>query len=307
MLGGGEMADLLVEIVRGVATGCIYALLALGLTLIYQVSGVVNFAQGALAAAGAYGLWSLLAEHGVAFWPAVLMTLSGAFLLGALLQVVFLQRLQRSPAASLIVTLGLLIVLEGGIGLVWGYSGPTPPLVFSLPFNAFQEVSVGTISLTYLDLASIGVTAGLIFLFFAFLRYTTAGASLRAVAQSATGAQLVGIRVWRVRLIAWGISAAIAGVAGVLIATSGQQAPTMAEVYLLNAFAGAVIGGLDNLPGAALGALLVGVVQDVVALYMPTDLTSLGVSSSGVVFLILLIVLLVRPAGLFGRTVQSRV
>src|SRR5579872_3593638 len=123
------MSSLLVEIVRGLATGCIYALLALGLTLIYQVSRVVNFAQGALAAVGAYGLWSLLAEHGLGFWPAAAVTVASAFVFGALLQLVLLQRLQRSPAASLIVTLGLLIVLEGGIGLIWGYSSPVPPLV----------------------------------------------------------------------------------------------------------------------------------------------------------------------------------
>jgi branched-chain amino acid transport system permease protein len=301
------MTDLLIEIVAGLATGCIYALLALGLTLIYQVSGVVNFAQGALAALGAYGLWSFLSQHGLAFWPAVAATLAATFLFGVLLQLVLLQRLQRSPAASLIVTLGLLIVIEGGIGLIWGYSSPTPPLVFSLPFNAYDQVSVGAVTLTYLDLASIGVTALLILLFFAFLRYTRAGSAVRAVAQSAQGARLVGIRVWRVRLLAWGISAAIAAVAGVLIATSTEQSPTMAEVYLLNAFAGAVIGGLDSLIGAAAGALLVGIIEDVVALYLPTSLTNVGVSSSGAVFLLLLLVLLLRPAGLFGRAVQSRV
>jgi branched-chain amino acid transport system permease protein len=118
---------------------------------------------------------------------------------------------------------------------------------------------------------------------------------------------LVGIRVGRVCLLAWGISAAIAAVAGVLIATTTQQSPTMAEIYLLNAFAGAVIGGLDNLVGAAVGALLIGIVQDLVALYLPTQLSDQGVSSTVVVFLLLLIVLLLRPAGLFGTPVQGRV
>jgi branched-chain amino acid transport system permease protein len=301
------MTDLLIEIVRGLATGCVYALLALGLTLIYQVSGVVNFAQGALAAVGAYGLWSLLNQAGLSFWPAVLATLAAAFVFGALLQIVFLRRLHRSPAASLIVTLGLLIVIEGGIGLIWGYSSPTPPLVFSLPISPYQQVSLGAVTLTQLDIASMAVTAVLILLFFGFLRYTHAGATVRAVAQSVEGARLVGIRVGRVRLMAWGISAGIAAAAGVMIATSAEQSPTMADVYLLSAFAGAVIGGLDNLVGAALGALLVGIIQDVVALYIPSSLTSVGISSSGVVFVILLLVLLLRPAGLFGRAVQSRV
>jgi branched-chain amino acid transport system permease protein len=301
------MTDLIVEIVRGLATGCIYALLALGLTLIFQVSGVVNFAQGALAAVGAYALWSLLNQEHLPFWPAAIATIVVTFLLGVLFQVVLLRRLQRAPAASLIVTLGLLIVLEGGIGVIWGYTGPTPPLVFSLPVSAFQQTTIGSVALSNLDLVSIGVTAALIVLFFAFLRYTRAGAAVRAVAQSAQGARLVGIRVGRVRTAAWGLSAVIAAVAGVLIAASSQQAPTMAEIYLLSAFAGAVIGGLDNLVGAALGALLIGVVQNLVAFYIPTGLSSVGVSSSTIVFLLLLVVLLVRPAGLFGIAVQRRV
>jgi branched-chain amino acid transport system permease protein len=301
------MVDLVEEIVRGVATGCIYALLALGLTLVYQVSGVVNFAQGALAAVGAYVLWDLLTQHGLPFWPAALLTLAVTFSVGVLLQAALLHRLQRSPAASLIVTLGLLIVLEGGIGIIWGYSTPTPPLTSSLPIGAYDQVSAGAVTFSQLDLATIGATGALILLFFAFLRFTRAGASVRAVAQSASGARLVGIRVGRVRLVAWGISAAIAAVAGVFIATSTEQAPTMAEIYLLNAFAGAVIGGLDSLVGAAVGAVLVGILQDLVALYIPTGLSSLGVSPTGVSFLLLLIVLLVRPAGLFGRVVQGRV
>src|SRR5579875_3618337 len=172
------MSDLVVEIVRGLATGCIYALLALGLTLIYQVSGVVNFAQGALAAVGAYVLWSLLNQAHVPFWPAVAVTIGAIFLLGVLIQAALLQRLQRAPAAALIVTLGLLIVLEGAIGVIWGYTSPTPPVVFSLPVSAFQQTTIGAVALSDLDLTSIGVTAALVLLFFAFLRYTRAGAAV---------------------------------------------------------------------------------------------------------------------------------
>jgi branched-chain amino acid transport system permease protein len=301
------MTDLLVEVVRGVSTGCVYVLLALGLTLIYQVSGVVNFAQGALAAAGAYALWSLLVQAGLPFWPAALVTIAAAFALGGLLQVALLRRLQRWPAASLIVTLGILIVLEGLIGIIWGYNSLTPPLVFSLPISAFEQVSIGAVTLSQLDVATIGVTAALIVFLFVLLRYTRPGAVVRAVAQSAPGASLVGVRVGRVRLVAWGVSAILAMVAGVFIATSTQQSPTMAEIYLLNAFAGAVIGGLDSLLGAAVGALLMGILQNLVAFYMPSALATMGVSSTGVVFLLLLLVLLVRPAGLFGTVVQGRV
>jgi len=302
------MLDFLQDCVSGLATGSIYAVLALGLTLIYQVSGIVNFAQGALAAVGVYVLWSLtyqwpFAAGGLPFWPAALLAVVVVFLLGVLLQTLFLRRLQRSPATAVIVTLGLFITLEGGIGLIWGQA--TPPTTLSLPFTP-GLVTVGALTVSGLDLTAIGVTVVLMLAFFTFLRFTHAGASLRAVAQSARGARLVGIRVDRVRLAAWGIGAALAAVAGVLIATATftQQSPTLADVYLLSAFAGAVIGGLDNLVGAAAGALLVGIVQSLVALYAPTALLPY---KDGVVFALLLAVLFVRPAGLFGVAVQRRV
>ncbi|HWE61838.1 MAG TPA: branched-chain amino acid ABC transporter permease, partial [Chloroflexota bacterium] len=220
--------------------------------------------------------------------------------LGALLQVLVLRRLQRAAAASVIVTLGLLIVLEGGLGLIWGYTSPTTGL--ALPVST-SLLTLGSFLFSELDLIAIGVSVALILLMFAFLRFTRAGAAVRAVAQSAQGARLVGIRVDRVRLICWGISAVIAAAAGVLITTVKYTPlnPTMVEPYLLSAFAGAIIGGLDSLVGAAVGALLIGVAQNLVAFYISTEW------KDTVVFLLLLAVLMLRPAGLFGIAVQRRV
>jgi branched-chain amino acid transport system permease protein len=281
------------QIVTGLSTGGIYALLALGLALIYQVSGIVNFAQSALATAGAYGVWSLVNDAGMAFWPALAISVCAAFLLGAVLQVA----LRRAPpATSVVVTLGLLIVLEGGIGGIWGYS----PKVLFLPISP-APLSLGPVSFNKLDLLTIGTTAVLMAAFFALLRWTRTGAALRAVSQSPRGARLVGVRVARVRLVAWGISATIAMAAGVLIAGGALMGPAMVDTYVLSAFAGAVIGGLDSLPGAAAGALIIGVVQNLVGGYISTQWRD------GVVFLLLLAVLLVRPSGLFGAAVQRRV
>lgn len=284
-------------IVAGLANGSLYALLALGLALIYQVSGVVNFAQGAMATAGAYVAWSLSYNSGLPFWCAVLIALLCAFLLGAALQAALLRPLRRAPpAASLIVTLGLLSLVEGAIGQIWGYT----PKLFFLPVS-LEPLRVGPIAFSRLDLITIGCALALIAAFFAFLRWTRGGAALRAVAQTERGARLVGIRVDRVMLAAWGISAAIAAVAGVFIGGETLMNPSMADLYLLSAFAGAIIGGLDSLPGAALGALLIGVIQNLVAGYISLQWRD------AVVFLLLLAVLLVRPAGLFGSVVQRRV
>jgi branched-chain amino acid transport system permease protein len=301
------VSNLVEEIALGVATGCVYALLALGLTLIYQVSGVVNFAQGALAAAGAYGIWSLIVEHGFGFWPAALITLAGMFALGALLQLALIRRLEASPAAALVATLGMLFVIEGILGVKWGFSTPFVPLSASLPISQYNLAVWGPISMSQLQVAGIAVTTAVVFVFFVFLRFTGPGQRVRAVAQSAQGARLVGVRVNRIRLLVWGISAVIATIAGILIATGTQQSPTMAEPALLSAFAGAVIGGLDSLVGAAVGAMAIGIVYNLAAFYLPNSFNSAGIDSTGVVFALLFVALIVRPAGLFGRVVQGRV
>jgi len=297
------MVSFIQDVVGGLATGSIYALLVLGLTLIYQVSGVVNFAQSALATLGVYLVWTLTINSGLPWVVAAVVMIVALFAVGVALQAFLLGRLLQAQATAVIVTLGLLIVLEGVIGLIWGQTTPSTPL--TLPFSPSALV-IGPLFLSGLDLTTIGVTVFLIVVLAAFLRFTRAGAALRAVAQSAQGARLVGIRVDRVRLIAWGIGAVFAGVAGVLIATATfqQQSPTMVDAFLLSAFAGAIIGGLDNLVGAAVGALSIGVIRNLIALYAPTGVS---IYKDGVVFLLLLVVLFVRPAGLFGTAVQRRV
>ncbi|HVC81440.1 MAG TPA: branched-chain amino acid ABC transporter permease [Chloroflexota bacterium] len=300
------MNDLVQVVLSGLVTGGIYALLAAGLTLIFQVSGVVNFAQGALAAVGAYTCWSLENQHGVALAPALAVTAAGLFLLGCLLQAVILRRLGGDLASSVIVTLGLLIVLEGGIGIVFGYSPPTTPLSLPLPDGQFN---LGDWSLSLQELVLAALPIILLGALFLGLRYTRVGTAVRAVSQSARGARLVGIPVDRVRLAAWGVGAILAGAAGILIpsASTAPISPGMVEPYLLSAFTGAVLGGLDSLPGAAAGGWGLGILQNLVSYYTPTQVTSWGVGKDAVIFALLLAVLMARPTGIFGTAVQRRV
>ncbi len=291
------MNTLAESVVTGLASGSLYALLALGLALIYQVSGIVNFAQSALATAGAYAVWSLVNTAGLPFWLALALGLCAIFALAAVVQGWGLRRLRHAPPAStVVVTLGLLIVAEGALGAIWGYGNR----VLFLPVSP-QPLALGPVILSRLDLVTIVTALVLITGFFGFLRWTTAGMALRAVSQSPQGARLVGVRVERVRLVAWGLSAVLAAVAGVLIAGGALLSPTMADTYLLSAFAGAVIGGLESLPGAAAGALLIGVAQNLVGGYISTQWRD------GIVLVGLLAVLLIRPSGLFGPTAQRRV
>jgi branched-chain amino acid transport system permease protein len=300
------MNDIVQVVLSGVVTGGIYALLAVGLTLIYQVSGVVNFAQGALAAVGAYTCWTLMADHGVALLPALILTAGILFAVGMLLQAALLRRLRCDLAASVIVTLGLLIVLEGGIGIIFGYSPPVQPLSLPLPTGLLNVLSL---SLSEEELVLALIPMLLVGGLFLGLHRTPLGIATRAVAQSARGARLVGIRVERIRLAAWGTGAVLAAAAGILIPSVGTSpiSPGMVEPYLLSAFAGAVIGGLDSLEGAALGGWGLGVVQNLVAYYTPTQVTNWGIGKDAIVFALLLAVLIVKPTGLFGTAVQRRV
>ncbi len=305
------MQSFAVELVAGLSTGGIYALLALGLTLIYQVSGVVNFAQGAIAAMGAYVLWSLLYQASLPFWFAIALTMAATFAVGAILQAVVLRRLRRAQAASVIVTLGLLIVIEGALGWRWGYQSPSidgfaQPLILPISSGSW---SIQGVYVSYLDVVCIASSLSLMALVFIFLRFTKQGAMVLAVAQNPRGARLVGINIDRVRLVAWGAGAMIAAAAGILIPTAKfvPMNPTMVDPFLLNAFAGAVVGGLDSLAGAAIGALAIGVMQNLIAFYLPKEWTSWGLSKDALVFMLLLTVLMLKPAGLFGTAVQRRV
>lgn len=284
--------------ISGLVNGSLYVLLTLGLVLVYQVSGVINFAQGALAAAGAYLTWHLSSNVGLSFWLAAALALAIMFVAGLLLQVLLLKPLRKAPVAlSLIVTLSLVSIIEDAIGQNWGFGS----VLFVMPISG-APFRVGGVLVSRIDALTIAVAVVLTAAFFGAVRWTPAGLMLRAVAQSTSGAQLVGIRVGRVVLVAWGLSTALAAVAGILIA--GQSfiiTPSMADLYLLSAFAGAVIGGMDSLAGAALSALLIGVVQNLVAFYVS------NLWHDAIVFLLLLAVLLLRPAGLFGHAVQRRV
>ena len=300
------MSDLVQVVLSGLVTGGIYALLAAGLTLIFQVSGVVNFAQGALAAVGAYTCWSLENQHDVALVPALAFTACGLFLLGCVMQAILLRRLAGDLASSEIVTLGLLIVLEGGIGIAFGYSPPARPLSLPLPDGQFN---LGSWALSQQELVLAAIPALLVGALLLGLRYTRIGATVRAVAQSARGARLVGIRVDRVRLGAWGVGAILAGAAGILIpsASTSPISPGMVDPYLLSAFTGAVIGGLDSLPGAAVGGWGLGIIQNLVSYYTPSQVTNWGIGKDTVIFALLLAVLMARPTGVFGTPIQRRV
>jgi branched-chain amino acid transport system permease protein len=287
------------QVVSGLATGGIYASLALALVMIYQATDVVNFAQGAMAMFSTYLCWSLL-QAGLPYWAAFFATLVIAFVGGVLIERIVIRPVENAPILTIvIVTIGLLVILTSVAG--WIYSYIQKP--FPSPFPS-KPIKLGNIVFGTHDLGEIGITLIVLLLLFLFFRYTTLGLAMRAAAQNPTSSRLVGIRVGWMLALGWGLAAAFGAVAGMMIAPIVFLDPNMMGGIQIYAFAAATVGGFTSPLGAVVGGLLVGVTENLVGTYVSFIGTELKLT---VALAMIIIVLLVRPSGLFGRSFIRRV
>ena len=287
------------QVVSGLATGGIYASLALALVMIYQATDVVNFAQGEMAMFSTYLAWTLL-QAGMPYWVAFCCTVALAFVGGLVIERVVIRPVENAPILSIvIVTLGLLVILNSTAG--WIYSYIQKP--FPSPFPS-KPIRIGNIVFGAHDLGAIGVTLVVLALLFAFFRYTTLGLAMRAAAQNPASSRLCGIRVSWMLALGWGLAAAFGAVAGIMVAPVVFLDPNMMVGIQLYAFAAATVGGFTSPLGAMVGGLLVGVTENLVGTYVSFIGTELKLT---VALAMIIVVLLVRPSGLFGRTVVRRV
>jgi len=287
------------QVVSGLATGGIYAALALALVMIYQATDVVNFAQGEMAMFSTYLAWSML-QAGLPYWLAFFCTVALAFVAGLVIERVVIRPVENAPILSIvIVTLGLLVILNSTAG--WIYSYIQKP--FPSPFPS-KPIRIGNIVFGAHDLGAIGVTLVVLALLFAFFRYTTLGLAMRAAAQNPASSRLCGIRVSWMLALGWGLAAAFGAVAGIMVAPVVFLDPNMMVGIQLYAFAAATVGGFTSPLGAVVGGLLVGVTENLVGTYVSFIGTELKLT---VALAMIIVVLLVRPSGLFGRTVVRRV
>jgi len=291
--------ELAQQIVSGLATGSIYASVALALVLIYRSMNVINFAQGEMAMFTTYVAWQLL-QWGLPMWLAFILTLVFAFVAAVAIERVVIRPIEHaSPLTIVIVTLGLLIAVNGLAGWIWGYVIKAFPSPFpTVPIHA------GTVSFNAQDIGIIAVslsTMGLITLFF---RKTKLGLALRAAAQHPEASRVLGIRVSWMLALGWGLSAVVGAIAGIMIAPLVFLDPNMMQGVVVYAFAAAVLGGIESPVGAVVGGLLLGVVLNLLGTYVEWIGTDLRLA---VAFLIIILVLLVKPTGLFGRARVARV
>jgi branched-chain amino acid transport system permease protein len=284
------------QVLAGLATGGIYASLALALVMIYQATHLVNFAQGELAMFCTYLAWSLI-NAGFGYWPAFLMTVGLAFVLGVVIERVIVRPVENSPVLAVVVVfIGLLVIFNSIAGWIYSYTIKT----FPSPFPA--EPLFGNKYLSSHEIGAIGVTFVVLLLLYAFFRFTPLGLAMRAAAQNPASAKLVGIRVGWMLALGWGLAAAIGSVAGMMVAPIVFLDPNMMAGILLYAFAAALVGGVDSPGGAVFGGFLVGVLENVLGAFVIGNELKLAVA------LVLIIgVLVVKPTGFFGKVHVTRV
>ena len=284
------------QVLAGLATGGIYASLALALVMIYQATHLVNFAQGEMAMFTTYIAWSLI-NAGMGFWPAFLLTVAAAFLLGVLIERVVIRPVENAPVLAVVVVfIALLVILNSLAGWIYTYT------IKSFPSPFPKEPLLGIRYMSPHEIGAIGVTLVVLCMLYVFFRYTPLGLAMRAAAQNPVSSRLVGIRVGWMLALGWGLAAAVGAVAGMMVAPIVYLDPNMMGGILLYAFAAALVGGIDSPMGAVVGGVLVGVLENVLGAFVIGNELKLSVA------LVLIIgVLLVKPSGFFGKVHVTRV
>jgi len=294
------MSEFFQQVVGGLGAGSIYGALALALVLIHRATGVINFAQGEMAMFTTYIAWTLTANHGWSYWPAFVATLAFAFVLGVGVQRVVIAPVSNTSVLTVVImTIGLVLTFNGLASLIWSAEIRAFPSPF--PNETWQ---IGGVSISQQDVGTFAVVIVLVALLWAFFQFTKVGLALRASALNPDASRLVGVRVGWMLAIGWGLAAMLGAVAGMLAAPTVLLDPNMMQAILIYAFAAAVLGGIDSPPGAVAGGLILGVGLNLIGTY--SDFVGADLKLP-VALLIILVVLLVRPAGLFGKPVTRRV
>ncbi|HEX7812026.1 MAG TPA: branched-chain amino acid ABC transporter permease [Burkholderiales bacterium] len=290
------MEAFLHQVFSGLATGGIYASLALALVMIYQSTNHINFAQGEMAMFSTYLAWSMI-NGGMPYWWAFLLTVLVSFVVGAAIERIIIRPVEDAPVLSVVtVFIALLVIFNSVAGWIFTYTIKT----FPSPFP--EQPLFGNRYISSHELGSIAVTLLVLVALYLFFRFTPLGLAMRAAAQNPLSSRLAGIRVGSMLALGWGLAAAVGAVAGLLVAPIVYLEPNMMAGVLLYAFAAALVGGIDNPFGAVLGGFMVGVLENLIGAYV------IGTELKLTVALVLIVgVLLFKPSGMFGKVFVSRV
>lgn len=297
------MNDFLQLCFAGTALGARYALVALGFVVIHRATGVINFAQGSILALGAYFTFNAHQTWGLNFYVAALIAIGASAVVGVLVERFLLRRMTGQPVFSIImITIGLLFVLDQVITMVWGQDAQN----LGDPWG-IDTVTAGEIVMAVVDLWTIALALLVVAAFFVFFRFSGMGLAMRAVAVDEEAAMARGISVRRVTATAWAISGAVAAVAGITLASGPAALRPSVGLVALAAFPAMILGGLDSPLGAVLGGFIIGITQTLTAGYQPQHAGWLGDDFQSVTpYVVMIVILMVRPYGLFGTKEVER-
>jgi len=286
-------------VVSGLSTGSIYALVALGLALIYRSTRILNFAHGDISTAGtffAFILIGLQLPFGLTF--ALTLMFGAALAMGFYFCVLIpAQRREATPLGQIILTLGLGLILQGLVS----YFGGTEPQSFPFPLSDAKIYSFGALIVSQLSLGTIGTGLLTCILLYLLVQKTRIGLAMRATSENLPAAQTMGIPTRQILALSWGLAAALGVLAGLFLAPALLLDPFFMLEPFLKGFAAAILGGLNSLPGAIVGGLILGVAESLAGGFISVAF------KNTLAFLIIILVLLVRPEGLLGREFKERV
>jgi len=286
------------QIMNGLQTGSVYALIALGYSMVYGIILLLNFAHGDIIMVGAYTAWLFMVNFGQTPVLAVIAAVAACTVLGVVIEKVAYTPLRQAPRLSLLITaIGISFLLENLAQLVFGAGARPVPRIFDMP-----SVSVGSVSLSGTAIVTLLVSVVAMILLNLLIKKSKMGKAMRAVSEDTGTAQLMGISLNKTITFTFAVGSALAGIGSVLYCAAYPQAsPTMGSMLGLKAFVAAVLGGIGSIPGAMIGGFCIGLAE--------AGATALGLSvwKDAMVFAILIIVLIVKPTGILGRNLQEKV
>lgn len=290
--------DFLTTLISGLSLGSIYALIALGYTMVYGIAKMLNFAHGDVIMVGAYTVIVSMMTLGLPVWVALVLSVVICTVLGVTIERVAYKPLRKAePLTVLITAIGVSYLLQNLALIIFGSTQKSFPTVFNV-----DSIHFGSVSMSGESVVTLAVTIVIMIALSLFINKTRAGKAMRAVSQDKEAAELMGISVNRTISLTFAIGSALAAVAGIFYgATYGFIGPFTGSMPGIKAFVAAVFGGIGSIPGAMVGGLLLGVLESMSKAYISTEL------SDAIVFASLIVVLLVRPTGLFGKVIKEKV
>jgi len=285
-------------IITGISTGCLYALIALAMVIIYKTSEVPNFAQGEMAMMSTFIAFVLLDTLGYSYAIAFCGALIFAIFLGMFMEFVILRRAKNPTILNLIIiTLGFEMILYGIASWKWG----AEQKYFPFPISDTDIVEINSLIISHLNIAVISMTVMLIIILYIFFRYSKLGIAMKATQQNIVAARINGIRTNRIISLTWGLSSLIGAVAGIFIAPTATLDPNLMIDPLIKGFAAAVLGGMTTLIGPIAGGIILGITENIFGAYISLEFKSV------VAFLIIVLVLWFKPSGLFAKHYMRKV